>query len=397
MQIKFAFLKSKVAKRIFILFIFAAIIPVTLTGVLSYKYVTSLLVKQKLEHISSKSKAYGMSIFDRLVVAESQLISLENILLNSNQFELSAADDTIQIDSKNAPLFNNIKLYMKPDEFNNSELEHLLNSKSVITTVNNNDSIEAVFTRSLKKNDSIYILSANVDLKYIFGDMDIFAGDEDTCVVTKNTGTLNCSDKSFNMVSLPSFEKFLTSQNDLSTINVNNNDYLVTSWELFLKGNFKADSWFVYYTIPKTVIFSSIKPFTSTLAPLLLLSILLVSFVSINQISKILVPLEKLKIATIDIAKRDFSSKVELNSKDEFQILGDSFNKMSHELGEQFTVMSAMSNLDRTILKTMNRGKVIEAIFINLKDFIEYEYAGVLIFDKNNLNQGTLNSRPTPR
>jgi len=383
MQIQFAFFKSKVAKRIFSLFLIAAIIPVALTGYISYKYVTTSLSDQKKQHLSASSKAYGMSIFDRLIVAESQLISLKNILLESNSLNHAMGSEVLSIDSTKAPLFKNIKLYLKPIEYNSNNLKHLLNGKSAITPIQNNNSIDIVFTRLLKAKESTFILSATADSSYIYGDMDIFAGDTDACVVAKNAGALNCSDKSLKIISLPSFDKYRNSRNDADTIQINNTDYLVASWELFLNGSFNTDSWFIHYTVPSKIIFSPIKSFLSTLVPLLLLTILIVSFLSINQISRILVPLEKLKLATKSIARREFSNKIALDSNDEFQQLGDSFNQMSSEIADQFTIMSAMANLDQAILTTMDRDKVVEAIFRNLNDFIKYDYAGLLILDKN--------------
>ncbi len=109
--------------------------------------------------------------------------------------------------------------------------------------------------------------------------------------------------------------------------------------------------------------------------------ILIISLISINQIKKILVPLEVLSLWTKKISKREFSEKVNITSGDEFQDLGESFNSMADDLARQFTVMTAMSDLDRAILTTMNREKVVEAIFKNLSDYLKYNYASVVLLN----------------
>ncbi|MFK7816703.1 MAG: EAL domain-containing protein [Gammaproteobacteria bacterium] len=390
MQIKFAFIKSKVAKRIFILFVITAIIPVTITGIVAYNHVTSLLVKQQHKHLTIESKSYGMSIFDRILVAESQLIALSENLLQSKSLAMDITAQYNEIDSSNTHFFKKIKIYSNDILFNSVNEKHLLDGNTKITVKNTYDKNFAIyFNRLLNTSDSTLLISAEVDKKYIFGDMDIFAGDEDACVIAKGIGALNCSNETMKMVSLPSFEKYFESQINTNTININDNNYIVSSWELFLNGYFNTESWIIYYTTPSSIILSSIKSFSNTLLPLLLLAILIVSLLSINQISKILVPLEKLSFLTKRISKRDFGEKVKFDSGDEFEQLGESFNTMSYELGRQFTVMTAMSNLDRAILTKMNKTSVVEAIFKNLKDYLEYSYASVILLEKDNSN-GTL-------
>lgn len=368
----------------------AAIIPVAIIGVVSYNYVVNLLIEQTHKHLTIESKSYGMAIFDRILVAESQLVGLGESLTHSNSIHVGINKTSQEVDSSNVPLFSNIKIYTSDPKLNDSDYRHLLDGKTIITVNNENENLSISFSRLLNTIDSTFLLSADVDTKYIFGDMDIFAGDDDTCVVAQGIGLLNCSNNSLNKISLPSFNKYFNSQSDTNTVQINGNDYVIASWELFLNGSYKTESWYIYYTIPSNILFESIRSFGNILIPLLILSILVVALISINQISKILIPLEKLSLLTRKIAKRDFSEIVKFKSGDEFQQLGESFNFMSSQLSKQFTVMTAMSNLDRAILTTMNIDKVVDTIFKNLKEYLEYSYASVIIFDNQSESGGNL-------
>jgi|GEM_PF-3051084 len=390
MQIQFAHLKSKVAKRILLLFVIAAIIPVALTGVIAYKHVTTLLTEQKKQHLLAASKAYGMSIFDRIVVADDQFKALESSIFYPGSIYSSYINTPLSIQNTNAPLFDDIKIIAIPESIKNKDWLHLSKGKTIITTDVYDDNVEISYTRLLTGDDKSYLLYAILDNSYIFGDMDVFAGEVDACVVVRGVGTLNCSNKSLNNLSLPSYERYIDAGENNNAININGLELIVSSWELFLNGNYNSDSWHIYYTVPGNVITSPIASFAKVLGPLLALAILLMSLISVSQISKILIPLEILISATKNISKRDFSKNVSFESNDEFQKLGESFNQMSSELENQFTVMGAMANLDQTILSTMDRHKVVDAIFYNLNDFIKYNYAGLIFLNESTPERGEL-------
>lgn len=346
MQIQFAFLKNKVAKRIFLLFVVTSIIPIGIVGVISYNYVISLVTEQKQEQLAASSKAYGMSIYDRISVTENQFTSLGEDLLHSNNIDLSTNADTQIMLNDKMSTFGEIKIYLKPSNFDSSGLKHLLDGKTKITVSRNDNNLDIYFTRLLNTDEASRILSAKVNSQYIFGDMDIFAGDVDACVVIKNKGTLNCSNRALNTVSKSIFEKNTENESSIHTAQINNISYIYASWELFLNGRFNTDSWIIYYAQPSNIIFAPIKTFASIFLPALLLVILLVSLVSLNQISRILVPLEKLTSITKRIAQSDFSEKAEFNSNDEFQALGESFNYMTSELAKREEKLIYQANYD---------------------------------------------------
>ncbi len=157
---------------------------------------------------------------------------------------------------------------------------------------------------------------------------------------------------------------------------------------IILKGRFNSNSWKVYYVEPTEHIFNDINSFARIFLPLLILTILLITLICLNQISRILVPLEILTLLTKKIAKRDFSSTAKFNSNDEFQTLGESINHMSSELSEQFSLMTAMSNIDREILTSMDSKKVVEAIFSHMATSLDNQYMSVVILNSTTLDTG---------
>ena len=67
MQIEYAFLRSRVARRVFFLFILCALLPVGALSVVSLTDVTSQLTQQAERRVQQESKAMGMAIYQRLL------------------------------------------------------------------------------------------------------------------------------------------------------------------------------------------------------------------------------------------------------------------------------------------------------------------------------------------
>ncbi len=133
---------------------------------------------------------------------------------------------------------------------------------------------------------------------------------------------------------------------------------------------------------------------------LILLTFLVVSLLSVVQIRKRLVPIEKLKKGAEKIAEGEFGSVVEIKSGDEFEGLADSFNDMSeklkmnqallvqtakmsafgqmaagvvHEIGQPLTSISGFTDLlleGKTTRKQEKRLLIINRELLRLHDII---------------------------
>ena len=73
MKAEIIFLRSKVARRIFTLFILCALVPIAALAVVSFTHVTRQLNEQSRERLAQASKAQGMSIYERLRFVEAEM------------------------------------------------------------------------------------------------------------------------------------------------------------------------------------------------------------------------------------------------------------------------------------------------------------------------------------
>jgi signal transduction histidine kinase len=122
--------------------------------------------------------------------------------------------------------------------------------------------------------------------------------------------------------------------------------YLAHRWSLFLKARFAAPAWDVVLAEPRSVVMEPLNAFQRTLALVVAGSMLCVMLLSSAQIRRSLVPLHRLRAGARRIADRDFDSRVQVASGDEFQEVADAFNRMAGTLGHQF---KAIRDLNRTL------------------------------------------------
>jgi hypothetical protein len=75
-QIERSFLSSRVARRVFFLFILCALLPVGALSLVSFSDVTGQLTQQAERRVRQESKAMGMAIYQRLLLLNAELLSI---------------------------------------------------------------------------------------------------------------------------------------------------------------------------------------------------------------------------------------------------------------------------------------------------------------------------------
>ena len=110
-----------------------------------------------------------------------------------------------------------------------------------------------------------------------------------------------------------------------------------------------------------------LRDFRRSFLPIVVTTLLLVMFLSIRQIRGSLRPLDRLRLGTRDIAERNFTARVEIESGDEFQELAESFNRMARRLGAQFEALSSLTEIQRAVLSAEGRREVAYAVLTRLE------------------------------
>lgn len=382
MKIKRFFLQSRVARRIFALFILCALIPITILAVITYTNMTSQLYDQTKRELQQISKSMGMAIFERLLLIESEMkMVVSNLGLPANvidQHELPLVNSGIQDRFKGLIWFpgedESIILFGHLPEvpsLENAEKQKIFSGKTLILTKPIPQGQSQIFMVSAyhNKDKGMSVVLAEIDPMYLW-----FMGYESPlpaatalCILDSQAATLYSS-----------FEEDITLQRsvlfDLQSSpsgqfewEYGEEKYLASFWSLFLMSKFYSPDWNVIVFKSKSAMLAPLANFKSTFPWIILVSLWVVLFLSVNQIRKSMVPLEKLKEGTQRIAQTDFDSHVEVNSHDEFADLADSFNTMANQLGRQFKTLTAMVDIDRAILLALDTEKIVEIVLEHMR------------------------------
>jgi len=121
--------------------------------------------------------------------------------------------------------------------------------------------------------------------------------------------------------------------------------------------------------------------FRKTFPLVILLSLWVVLLLSVSQIRRSLVPLERLREGTRRIAGRDFASRVTVASGDEFEDLAASFNAMAGELGRQFHTLATVAEIDRAILSALDPKAIATTVLNRMPDVFPCDGVCVTLLD----------------
>jgi signal transduction histidine kinase len=329
---------SKIAKQIFTKFVVCALLPIICFALLSYVLVTSHLRKNTIKSLRSSAKSMALNVIDHLHIRENELKLISSAINDISPdsdgkrfngmligFEgIAILDKTNQFQS----IYNHVS--NKSLQFSNDELEHMSQSNSVLTEIDTSLPKPLLFMSRLiyTQNGAKGIVVGEIDIENLLSVQEIanLPLDANFCILDSSQNLLYSSH--------PNIDKILGIFKDKTQLATTGNfnfyfqeqSYFAGYTHLFLKPTYRLPQWTIILFKAKTDAYSAIASFKMTFPLIAMLSILVVLWSSYNNIQNTLVPLEKLKAGAKRIAQKDFGHRVDIQSNDEFQELGEAFN-----------------------------------------------------------------------
>lgn len=383
--------RNKVARRILLSFIIASLIPVVVLGVLSFHQVSQQLYQQSYDALQKSSKDYGLRFIDRLVLAESALRLLANRIERSSR---GLRDQNLFRDQKLQKQFNDLAIIT-----NNGQRASLLGDTRMVPylTEQEVEAIRAGLTL-IKPIESNEVGVKQIWIALNFNENSPDAGilmaelhpealwEVDNMGVNQLMVMTDVGEPWFS--SLPTtllpnqlLTNLLDNYSGSFSHNLGNNAYLGGFWHAPLGNMFASPDLVIVHAQPKSMALNAIDYFTKVYPPLILLTVLIVGFLSTKLIAKYLSPLTTLRIATERIAQGQLDHQVAIHSKDEFETLGDSFNEMTRRLRSQFEIQSTMAEIDRQILSVLNADEIVETALGRLPGIFFSDLISIAKFD----------------
>ncbi|MCK4377718.1 MAG: HAMP domain-containing protein, partial [Deltaproteobacteria bacterium] len=379
MKLENNILHNRVARKIFLQFIFCAMIPIVTLAVISYFSVSRQLTRQSQKQLHLASKVAVMSILERLLSLKTELQTMA-VELSINH-SASRNNGKSFIISQTGESFTAIRFIAEPNAaippFTGKPILLCLADKRLLPA-----GIHLLLPLDAA-NPSRGMIAGELNLK------DIWKNDFQ---LRQNNLVLSIFDAASqrlifsSMTPPPSYPKrALQATRHTAVIpfecQYKGNTYLACSRPLFLEGSFQGSDWMLVLGETKVSFGQVISSFQSSFPQTILITILAVLFFSLFQIRKRLEPLEKLKIGIQEVGRKHFDHQLSITSGDEFEELANSFNHMSKTLHQQFAILKTKSLIDREILSARDTDKIVSLVIGHLEHLGEGEYIGLAFFN----------------
>jgi signal transduction histidine kinase len=339
--------QTKVARRIFTLFIICAIVPIAALALVSFNQVKTQLENQSRERLHQECKSLAVSIYGQMILLSSEMkMAAVNISASSrNQIRtlplnlvesIQGRFENLGVISKGGSYTPLVGRVLQPMILTTVQKNHIKSGKTLMVSQKSDDLPPSLFMFvSLDPSDQRRgILMGKIDNINFWSVADGKPPMTEVYVADRSHNILYSSDPEFKLFSNKIFRKTNFTHTGQFEWDHRGTTYVAGYFSIFLKPSFSLPEWLVVLSESRDHILAPMANFSKAFPIVIILSLGMVFLFSISQIRKNMIPIETLKDATKKIAGGAFGHTVEINSGDEFESLGVSFNDMSNKLQE---------------------------------------------------------------
>jgi diguanylate cyclase (GGDEF)-like protein len=342
-------LRSRLGRRLLVLFVGCALVPTCTVAWLSFKSVTKQLTRQGQERLTALAGAAGKTLIDRLSFFESDLRRQAPMLLacagsrrtsagtDCGDVLLYAAEGVgavsgggIRVLSGEAAPLQSLSTMLLPK---------LVAGHSTLVSLGGDSTALQLFVVHRPETTREILLVASLSANYLWGPADAegLPGHVAMRLLDSRSAPV------LGTASEPTAS-------------------LKAEWSLPRLPEFLLPAWRVVLQEPRADVIAPIAGFTRSFPVVLALALLSVVLLSLSQIRRSMVPLVELGKGTRRIAAGDFHTSVQVTSGDELEELGGAFNAMTGKLARQFHTLETAAEIDRAILSSMDTATIAEAV-----------------------------------
>ena len=355
------YLSSGVGRRLLTMFVLASLIPVALLAALSFFYVSHVL-QERLDHeLVQDARLFGSTVTDRLLRLEHELHDAAGAPNPLEQLaprigvELAGA---VLLDRRGVPIASAGDPVPLPG-FAPESLDASSPPRRTALLIPDRSPSTPVLVAAIDRRSDIGFIAAAINGRKIWGDRGSEAEADNVCLMSA-TGQLVYCPPALDRVTAADLARQAAGGPAIATVAIDGKKTHASAMLPGINDRFLGNDLVIAATISGSKLLQPMHWFQTMFLPAAGLSVLLVAAIGITQVRRILVPLRRLLDAMQRVARRDFATPVLVGTSDEFGMMARSFNKMTAELGLHFRTLSAFSEIDRTILTTVDMRQVAE-------------------------------------
>ena len=385
--IRVEFLRTKVARRLFGLFVTLAVIPVTVLAVWSSVALLSELRSQALDTMAEQNAIAEQMIIDRLQRAEQDLLNVRR--LRSARIDLGALPASIEgvaivtadgVQEESGRALDSPALDTEQEEsLRNGEpvvvAQARTSGRSVLMAIpgDSTDSSRGVLWSALSV-DSLFVSAIVAVDGYNTANF---------CILDSESRPFICTTESASALPpmVPPHGDSLRLHTDDIELDFDGEQYLGKYREVYLSTVFDADPWAVAISESTASIYASADLFRSTHPIVIFIGLTTAVFSTVVIVRRMMDPLEQLTDGTRRISLRDHTARVSVESNNEFGELATSFNEMASRIGRQFDQLEAGRAIDQAALAAPDHAGPVGALLKGIGKVMSSSHRSVLILD----------------
>jgi len=314
------FFTSRVARRVFVLMLASALVPILSFALLSYTQVTRQLERDADARLGQDAKQLGMAVLERLLLLEAALIA-----------HTPAPGDPFPPELAKGR-FRSVEL-REAGALAPGDEAHLAAGGSLLDL--QSEPARIVLLRGAPGGRW---LAAELEPRFLFVP-EALRTNVDLEVRTEGRTLYRTPPR-------PAAEQASRSGR----------------WDLFLRPQFRGATWTVVLAEPRTVLLAPLQRFRTVFPLVTLLSLLAVCLSTLVLVRRSLVPIELLQLATKRLAGREFGTRIGLRTGDEFEELADSFDAMAANIERHVSVVETVSSVGRALSVEQDADRLLATI-----------------------------------
>ena len=398
-------LRSTFGRRIFLLFVACALLPVGSLAFLSYRQVAGELRTQALQRLRHTSKNAGMIILEQLEVLQAEMAVEKNTILVSHR-DLGASETPLENVSLKRHLVSlslvrpqgkRLTFFGPPPPalpLSAAQRNHLAGGKDLIMIPDGASGdahrlfmVEAIDPLRLNRG----LLVGEIDISRLWRYVTSVLSENQDLSILGPPGVVFYSSRP---LSAGAIAQITNAQQRAASVQFawgkGTEASLSSSWSIFLLPDYQADNLTVVTSEYRADAFAPANLFSSSFLQVGLLTFLVVLLLSSIYIRRNLIPLARIKEGTQRISAGDFSYPITVSSGDEFQDLALSFNRMAEHLQGQFSALSNMGQLVKKLLGALENDKIVDVLLTQMRNVVACDWVGVMLIQANCGEPGSL-------
>lgn len=387
-------LKSRIARKAVVYFLVAALLPLLFLSFITYFKFGEQLNKLSGEYVHQETKMIGHNIYNQLRILRNELVRIARNIeglksipdishpvtdttLVKNFFYINKKGEVIPVDHTKKPfhaeeLFNYIyenKILGKPLLLSFPELD-----------VNDYSKLYMIVPMP-RTSESMEFFGAELNTLNVLSIEMLINRNELICILSESGNPVYCNKPFSNRWIAKVLEHYENKNSGYFSWQDGDQFHFTSFWSIFLDSQFQIDRWTVAVSRledPSSGVVSSLK---TSLLLVAIFTIFMVILLTLPIIRSRVKPLEIILNATKKLSRGDFNTKIDIQTRDEFQEIGDAFNNMTSKLEEVFDYQSTLSVIGTQLLSCEQPKPLFHIIHRQLINLDVINGVGVIYFD----------------